>query len=126
LPLEWVSENPLSSSQDLDRLKIILLRAIDQVGQEQKVAIDNIVITPLDNSKEKFIKIGQEPKSNPLLDQLQLVQISFMVKGVNYEVFKKFLTRLEKSLQIMDLTKINFDPKTSTASLDLVTYYLQH
>jgi hypothetical protein len=49
-----------------------------------------------------------------------------MVKGVNYEVFKKFLTRLEKSLQIMDLTKINFDPKTSTASLDLVTYYLQH
>ncbi len=116
----------LSANQDLDRLKIILLREIGQVGKEQKVAVDNIVITPLDNSSEKFLKIAENPKNNPLYEKLRMVQVTFLVKQVDYPVMQKILSRLEKSLRIMDVTKINFDPTVRQASLEFYTYYLEH
>lgn len=116
----------LSANQDLDRLKIILLREIGQVGKEQKVAVDNIVITPLDNSSEKFLKIAENPKNNPLYEKLQVVQVTFLIKQVDYPVLQNILKRLEKSLRIMDVTKINFDPLARQASLEFYTYYLEH
>ncbi len=116
----------LSSQQDLDRLKIILLREIGQLGKERNVAVDNIAITPLDNSSSKFITIAQAPTAtNPLFGKLQLVQVSFVIKNVDYDNMKKFLGRLETSLRVMDVTKISFEPSARQVAVELVTYYLQ-
>lgn len=116
----------LSSNQDLDRLKIILLKEVSQLSKEQPIAISNIVITPLDNSKEKFIKIGQAPKDSPLYNKLQIVQISFVIQNIDYPILKNLFTRLEKSLHIMDVFDFNFDPAGRQVSVVLFTYYLQH
>jgi len=116
----------LSTRQDLDRLKIILLREIGQLGKERNVAVDNIAITPLDNSSTKFITLAQQPTpTNPLFGKLQLVQVSFVIKNVDYENLKKFLGRLETSLRVMDVTKISFEPSARQVAVELVTYYLQ-
>ncbi len=116
----------LSSRQDLDQLKIILLREMGQVAKEQGVSAENIVITPLDNSREKFITIAEEPKANPLYNTLQLVQVTFRVDGIDYNSLVKMLGRMEKSLRVMDITRLNFDPNARSASIELVTYYLDH
>ncbi len=116
----------LSANQDIDRLKIILLREIGQVGKQQKIGVSNIVITPLDNSKEKLIKIARDPKQSPMLEKLRLVQVSFLAEQIDYAGLKKMLADLEKSLRLMDVTKVNFDPSARKASIDLVTYYLEH
>lgn len=119
-------DSMLSARQDIDRLKIVLLREIGQVGKETGATLDNIVITPLDNSAGKFITIGAPaPANNQLFSKLKLVQISFSAKTVDYASVKKLLTRLEKSLRIMDVTKINFDPGARQASVELVTYHLE-
>lgn len=114
----------LSINQDLDRLKIILLREIGQVGKEQKVAVDNIVITPLDKSRDKLIKIVAPSKNNPLLDKIQIVKVSFSLQTVDYDQIKKVLARLENSLRLMDVTNINFIPTTHSCSVELFAYYL--
>jgi hypothetical protein len=116
----------LSANQDIDRLKIILLREIGQVGKQQKIGVSNIAITPLDNSKEKLIKIAQEPKPSPMLEKLKLVQVTFLAEQIDYAGLKRMLTELEKSLRLMDITKVNFDPSARKASVELVTYYLEH
>ena len=115
----------LSARQDLDRLKIILLREIGQVGKERAAEVDNIAITPLDNSSAKFITIAQAPSSNPLFSKLRLVQVSFIIKTVDYDGLQKFLGRLETSLRVMDVTKVVFEPSARQASIELVTYYLE-
>ncbi len=116
----------LSANQDIDRLKIILLREIGQVGKQQKINVSNIVITPLDNSREKLIKIAEEPKQSPLLDKLKLVQVTFLAEQIDYVGLKRTLSDLEKSLRLMDITRVTFDPSARKASIELVTYYLEH
>jgi hypothetical protein len=115
----------LAWRQDVDRLKIALLRQVDKVGKEKGVTVDNIVITPLDNSFEKLIKINEPFKQNGLSDKLKLMQITFDVNNLSYAQLKQFLNRLEISLTIMDVTKLIFDPGTKQAKIELVTYYLE-
>lgn len=115
----------LSSRQDLDRLKIILLREVDKAAKEQGATVDDVVITPLDNSKEKIIKIKDDNKKAIIFDKLRLVQVTFNVKGIDYEKLKKLLVRFESSLRVMDITDLNFEPKSRQASIKLVTYYLE-
>lgn len=115
----------LSSGQDLDKLKIILLREVDKVGKERGATVDNIVITPLDNSRDKFITISSSSKKKALPDKLSLVQVSFTAKNINYDQLKKLLVRLESSLRIMDVTDLTFDPSARETGIKLFTYYLQ-
>ncbi|MCX6792483.1 MAG: hypothetical protein NTY12_00480 [Candidatus Falkowbacteria bacterium] len=115
----------LSAGQDIDRLKIILLREVDKAVKERGAIIDNVVITPLDNSKEKMIKISDESKKGQSFDKLGLVQVSFDVKSINYEQLKRLLARLESSLRIMDVTDLNFDPVARSGGVKLLTYHLE-
>jgi len=114
----------LSANQDLDRLKIVLLREMDKVVKERKATVDDVVITPLDNSSSKFIKINEASKKSTTFDKLRLVQVTFTAKGINYDQLKKLLTRLETSLRLMDVTDLNFDPSSGEAGVKLLTYYL--
>lgn len=116
----------LSSRLDIDRLKIILLRELSKVGKDLRTPVDKIVITPLDNSKEKLLNIAAAPGSNPLYNKLQIVEISFIVQSTEYNSLKQFMSRLEKSLRIMDVTKVDFDPTNKQATITLRTYYLIH
>ncbi len=116
----------LSVNQDLDRFKIILLREVSEVGKEEKASVDNIVITPLDNSQEKLLKIAQDPKTNPLYANLKIVQVDFIMRSINYNSLQQTLNRLERSLRIMDVVKLTFDPAASQATISFLTYYLQH
>jgi len=115
----------LSARQDLDRLKIILLREVDKASKERGALADNVVITPLDNSMEKLIKINEEVKNKSHFSKLRLVQVSFSAKNISYEQLKRLLARLEFSLRIMDVTDLKFDPLAKEATIKLVTYYLE-
>jgi hypothetical protein len=115
----------LSANQDLDRLKIVLLREMDKVGKERGATIDDVVITPLDNSRDKIINLKGDNAKSPSFDKLSLIQVSFSAKSISYDQLKKLLARLETSLRIMDVTELNFDPKARVAGVKLVAYYLQ-
>jgi type II secretory pathway component PulM len=73
---------------------------------------------------------GIAATSTPLADlKLPNGVGSFNVKitlgKVNYPTLKTWLKTVENSLRIIDVKSLSFDPKTSTASLEMVTYYLK-
>jgi len=119
-------DSMLSVRQDVDRLKIILLREVGQLAKETGAALDNVVISPLDNSTGKFLNIAESQSSNnPLYAKLKIVSVSFSLRTVDYTAVKNILTRLEKSLRVMDVTKLSLDPNGKSASVELMTYYLE-
>ncbi len=116
----------LSANQDLDALRIVLLREVGFLGRLYRVNIDNVVITPLDTSDGKLLTIAQEPKPNPELANLQIVTVSFSVTGVDYSRLKQMILKIEQNLRIMDVVRLDYNPQARSANLVLYTYYLKH
>ncbi len=116
----------LSSSMDIDALKIALLREVGYLGRLYRVTVDNVVITPLDNSSDKFLVIAEPPKPSSQLQNFQIVTVSFSLGGVDYPRLKQVLAKIERSLRIMDVVSVDYNPDSRTANVVLYAYYLKH
>lgn len=102
-----------------------MLRDLGYLGRLHRANIDNVVITPLDNSTEKFLTIAQPPETESAITESATGQC-FLLSSVDYPRLKQILIKMEQSLRIMDITKLEFDPGSRTASVSLLTYYLKH
>ncbi len=116
----------LALGQDIETFKITLLRELAYVAKINNGAkIENIEVTPLDNSTDKFINIAKDRSFSLPTSNIQIVTVSFTIKDVDYDGLKGILYRLEKSLRLMDVTKFDYDPTAHTAQLEVFTYYLK-
>lgn len=118
-------DSMLSVSEDVDALKIALLRDIGFVARLNKARVENMETTVVDNPGDKFVSIAENRESNALSPNLKLVTVSFTLKDVDYDRLKKILTRLERSLRILDVSKLDFNPKENEAKLEVFAYYLE-
>lgn len=115
----------LSAGKDLDTVKINLIKEISYLGEINGALVEKIVITPLDDSEGKFIELVKSKQRTFKNEKLQILTVSFSLKGVDYEPLKRILARFERNLHLMDVTKVNFDPKSREAEIELYTYYLK-
>lgn len=74
--------------------------------------------------------VAAAPTSSPSLDlRLPSGIGAFVVKitlgKASYPALKTWIQTMENSLRIIDVKSLSFDPKTSVASLEMVTYYLK-
>lgn len=115
----------LSAGQDIDTVKINLLKEITYLGRINGVLVEKLDITPLDNSEGKFIELVKNPRLNFKNDNLQIMVVSFKLNGVDYDSLKRIAGRFEKNLRLMDITKLEFDPANRDATIELNVYYLK-
>ncbi|HRH33287.1 MAG TPA: hypothetical protein PK720_04085 [bacterium] len=115
----------LSAGQDIDTVKINLLKEITYLGKINNAIVEKLDITPLDNSEGKFIDLVKNPRLNFKNENLQIMIVSFKLNGVDYESLKRIVGRFEKNLRLMDITKLEFDPANQTATIELNVYYLK-
>lgn len=54
-----------------------------------------------------------------------MIKITLNLAGVNYEGLKNYIVVLEKSLRLMDVTKLMFSPSDESLVLEIDTYYLK-
>lgn len=114
----------ISAGEDIESLKIDLLKEITYLGKVNNVLIESFEITPLDNSSDKFISIVKNSKISASTENLQIITISFTIKGVEYDQLKRMLGRFEKSLRFVDITKLSYNPDIKQADIELFTYHL--
>jgi hypothetical protein len=114
----------ISAGEDIESLKINLLKEITYFGKANKVTVENFVITPLDNSSDKFISLVQKNNISVPPANLQIVTVSFSLKEIEYETLKKMLGRFEKSLRFIDITKLSYRPESKQAEIELFAYHL--
>ena len=109
---------------NIDNIKLIL--EVNELVAQHGLKLKNIEVTDTEKKGEKAAT--QSTKSNPLYGQ---VNIDFSFKGP-YEKYLSFVARLERSLRIIDITKITFKaPKDEKKineydfELTLSTYWLR-
>ncbi len=114
----------ISAREDIESLKIDILKEISYLGKLNKVQIESFEITPLDNSKDKFINLVNDKQASIAGDKLQIITVSFVIKEVEYDQLKRILTRFEKSLRFVDITKLSYNPDVKQANVELYAYHL--
>lgn len=68
-----------------------------------------------DGEKEKKLKY----------DNLQALNISLEILGLDYNAMKRFLPVLENQLPLMDIVNLDFSPSSETLSLNIYSYYFK-
>lgn len=114
----------ISAREDIDSLKIDILKEISDLGKLNDVKMENFELTPLDNSQDRFVNIANNKLSSAAGNDLQIIIVSFEIKEVEYDQLKRILTRFEKSLRFMDITKFSYNPDTKQANIELYAYHL--
>lgn len=115
----------ISAREDIESLKIDILKEITYLGRLNNVVIENFELTPLDNSQDKFIDLINDKATSIPGDDLQIITVSFVIKEVEYDQLKKILTRFEKSLRFVDITKLSYNPDVKQANIELYAYHLE-
>ncbi len=70
---------------------------------------------------------GDEDQELSLIEEnLQTINISLEMNGLDYNAMKRFLVVLENQLPLMDIINLNFSPEGETLSLNINTYYFKH
>lgn len=74
---------------------------------------------------EKTGEIMPPPPSADLPAGVGVVKITMNMTGASYGVLKNLITVLEKSLRLMDITNLTFNPGDESVVLIINTYYLR-
>lgn len=114
----------ISAGEDIEVLKINILKEITYFAKANKVQIENFVITPLDNSSDKYISLVNKKKLATPPAGLQIITVGFSLKEIEYETLKKMLAKFEKSLRFIDITKLSYRPENKKVEIELFTYHL--
>ncbi len=115
----------LSAGQDVDTMKIALLREISYIGKANGASVENPESTVLDTADGKFLALKKSREAMPANAPIDLIKISFTLEKTDYEQLKRILVRLERSVRLLDVTSIDFDPALRRAKIELYAYHLK-
>lgn len=93
-----------------------LFTQIDQIVKQSGLLLNSISIK-LINSKDK---VASDTRA------VNTVKINLTLSGVSYNSLKIVLKGLESNLRIMDVQKLNFNPKNYSLNLEVNTYCLKN
>ncbi len=113
----------LSAGQDIDSLKIALLREIGYIGRINGASVENLEPKVLDNTDGKFISLKKGRDTMPANAPLDIILITFTLEKTDYEQLQRILVRLERSIRLLDVTAVDFDPALRRAKIELYAYH---
>lgn len=113
----------LSSGQDIETLKINLLRELTYLGKIYGAKMEDVQMVPLDNSQDKFVSIVSERQGILANSRVQIISIDLTISEVDYVPFKRILERMERNLHLMDVVKLEYQPEDRRAILQVYTYF---
>jgi len=97
---------------------------MEQIAEDQNLFLTSVEI--VDSSSVKTVKVvPKNAKSTLISNELGLVTVDMNFIGVDYDKMKSLLNEIEKSLQIIDIQAMVFDPGAFTLALTMNTYYLK-
>lgn len=102
----------------------ILISDLEAIVKKNGLLLKSINI--IDAKKEKtdiFSKDVKEIMMANLPQDVEYVYINMSIAGVDYVGLKNLLKALESNQQLIDISKIDFNPKDSSASIFALTYY---
>lgn len=114
----------LSVGQDIETLKISLLQDLTYLGKIYSAKIEEVGVTPLDSSSDKFISIVNNRQSVLPASKVQIIKVNFKVSDITYDSLKFMLARIEKNLHLMDVVDLKYTPIDNKAEITFYTYYL--
>ena len=122
------------SQQNKTKMSVMIPKAsrVPELYREMEalIAKTGLLLTKIDIAEaggtKKAIKKGQTAPEEPATPvEIAKYRNILSIVGTDYNNFKKLLVAMENSLHIMDVQKVNFDPKAKTTFLELNTYYLK-
>jgi len=122
IPAEYLKEDLFT--------EIIYLASIKKLAVNSLTIVKDTAATFTPGSSRRVAAGETAGVSTPAPDMKLSGGIgSFNVKvalgKVDYPALKAWLQTMENSLRIIDVRSLSFDPKTSIANLEMVTYYLR-
>lgn len=115
----------LSAGEDGDSLQIALLREISYIVKAQGAIVETPQIQELDTSAGKFIDLNKEKNNTPTDPNVRIIDINMTISHLSYDQLKAILARWERSLRLLDVVKLDYDPALSRAKVELYAYHLQ-
>lgn len=111
LPTKPETEELLVQMEALSKLHGLNLTALEVSAEGKKTAASPFA--------------GGNDSNASLAADIGRVKISISAKNVDYNLVKDFLAGIEKSLRLLDVYNISFQPSYGTMSLEIYAYYLK-
>ncbi len=118
-------DSVLSAGQDVDTLKIALLREIGYIGKIHGAAVQNMDVQLLDTSEGKLISLNKKTGTFSGGKGVELINVTFNLEKVDYDQLKRILVRFERSLRLLDVKSLEYDPALRRAKVSLYAYHLK-
>ena len=110
--------------QLVEKNKLILKSISIQEGKK-KEKNNREVTTRKSSQKDQDSKKEVQVIDRSVPEGVEKIEVQVFVFGTNYDSLKRLLNTLEKSLPIIDVTNVNFNPSSNTTNLTLETYRLK-
>jgi hypothetical protein len=87
-----------------------------------QLSLQSVSLSPIENYQDQGL-MAISPAQQAIPNEIQMVNVSIAVNGIDYESFKNLLTSLENNLRLIDVLSLNFAPGSSNTTLMIDTYY---
>ncbi len=103
-----------------------LFGEIEDIVLKNGYILTSLSLDEVERLSEEDIQADEEVEELSLVDKnLQTINISLEVSGLNYNAMKRFLVVLQNQLPLMDIVNLDFSPEAETLSLNINTYYFK-
>lgn len=94
---------------------------------EDIILLHGYTLTSLSVNKIEAPSISEneEEEAEDDFENLQILNITLDISGIDYSAMKRFLPVIENQLPLMDIISLNFSPSAETLSLNIYTYYFK-
>ncbi len=121
------------NSDDIELLESVIPHPYPKeklFGEIEDIILKNGYILNSLTISEIELKSDSEGEEEEMLEEdeyenLQALNISLDISGLNYNAMKRFLPVIENQLPLMDIVDLNFSPSSETLSLNIYTYYFK-
>ncbi len=113
----------LASQKGLTMGSLVVVKDVDQVAPSDTTGTNNNSRRP---SNAPATPTAPSAPALNLPANVGSFNVKMTLNKVDYSALKSWLAAVENSLRLIDIRTLNFDPKTSSVSLEMVTYYLKN
>jgi hypothetical protein len=94
---------------------------------EDIVLLNGYTLTNLSINEVELSSTSEEEEveEDNKYENLQVLNISLEISGLDYNAMKRFLPVIENQLPLMDIVNLDFSPTAETLSLNIYSYYFK-
>jgi hypothetical protein len=99
-----------------------LFSELNYLVSVNQLVLQTITLSLGDGYKDQGL-VPISPAQGKIPANIETVNITLTIRGINYESFKSFLSALENNLRLMDVLTVAYNPGSEATTLSINTYY---